>query len=68
VAIIRPIISYLLIYVLFTHKGADGIVASGLGVYGAWVALACDQILRTALVFARYQSGKWKTIKLKTEK
>ena len=38
-----------------------------LGLYGAWIALAADQILRTALVFARYQSGKWKTIKLKTE-
>ncbi|MBE5893117.1 MAG: MATE family efflux transporter [Lachnospiraceae bacterium] len=41
--------------------------ATSLGLYGAWIALACDQMLRTALVFGRYKSGKWKTIKLKTE-
>lgn len=44
------------------------LVGAGLGLYGAWFALGADQILRTALVFARYKSGKWKTIKLKTEK
>lgn len=43
------------------------LVNAGFGLYGAWAALAADQILRTALVFARYESGKWKTIKLKTE-
>jgi Na+-driven multidrug efflux pump len=42
--------------------------ATRLGLYGAWIALACDQMLRTVLVFGRYKSGKWKTIKLKTEK
>lgn len=44
------------------------LVKAGFGLYGAWAALAADQMLRTALVFARYKSGKWKTIKLKTEK
>lgn len=44
------------------------LVNAGFGLYGAWFALAADQMLRTALVFARYKSGKWKTIKLKTEK
>lgn len=42
-------------------------IRMGLGLYGAWFALAADQLLRSALVLARYQSGKWKTIKLKNE-
>jgi len=33
-----------------------------MGLLGAWIAMVCDQIVRTMLVFARYQSGKWKTI------
>ncbi len=53
VLLVRPTIALLLIN--FT----------GLGLYGAWVALACDQLLRSALVLLRYQSGKWKTIKIK---
>lgn len=55
VLLVRPITAMLL-------------VRAGFGLYGAWFALAADQMLRTALVFARYKSGKWKTIKLKTEK
>lgn len=55
VLLIRPITAMIL-------------VGAGFGLYGAWFALAADQMLRTALVFARYKSGKWKTIKLKTEK
>lgn len=42
-------------------------VSLGFGLYGAWIAMACDQILRSALVLARYQSGKWKILKLKSE-
>lgn len=52
VLIIRPLISYLL-------------VSTDLKLYGAWIALAADQILRSGLVLWRYNSGKWKTIKLK---
>ncbi len=54
VLLVRPIVAILL-------------VKLGLGLYGAWVAMACDQILRTGLVLGRYQSGKWKLIKLKNE-
>ena len=35
------------------------------GLYGAWIALVADQLLRTLLVRMRYNSGKWKTIKVK---
>lgn len=30
------------------------------GLYGAWVAMIADQLLRTAFVFGRFNSGKWK--------
>ena len=54
VLIVRPVVAILL-------------VKAGLDLYGAWIALACDQLLRSALVFHRYNSGKWKLIKLKNE-
>ena len=54
VLIVRPVVALIL-------------VNAGLDLYGAWIALACDQLLRTALVFLRYKSGKWKLIKLKNE-
>lgn len=54
------------ITVLLVRPGvAILLVNCGLGLYGAWLALACDQILRSALVLNRYNSGKWKLIKLK---
>lgn len=30
------------------------------GLYGAWVAMVLDQLLRTTFVFGRFNSGKWK--------
>lgn len=52
VLLIRPIVAITLVYF-------------GFGLYGAWAAMALDQIIRSGLVLFRYQSGKWKTIKLK---
>ena len=52
--IIRPVLALLLVYL-------------GLGIYGAWIAIAADQLTRTALVFARYRQGKWMQIRLKSE-
>ena len=43
------------------------VYATGLGIYGAWIAVAADQLTRTILVFARYKQGKWKQIRLKSE-
>ncbi len=54
VLLIRPIVAICL-------------VSTSLGLYGAWIAMATDQIVRSALVLWRYNSGKWKTIKLKSE-
>jgi len=39
----------------------------GFGLYGAWMAFAADQLLRSALVLRRYYSGKWKLIKVGKE-
>lgn len=46
---------------------AIALVAAGLELYGAWTAMATDQIIRSALVLWRYNSGKWKMIRLKSE-
>ena len=54
VLLIRPISAIILVH-------------TGLGLYGAWIALALDQLVRSVLVLIRYQSGHWKLIKLKTE-
>ncbi len=54
ILLIRPLGAILFIYL-------------GLGLYGAWLALACDQMLRSGLIIYRYNSGKWKLIKLKNE-
>ncbi|HZJ82212.1 MAG TPA: MATE family efflux transporter [Clostridia bacterium] len=36
----------------------------GWGLMGAWIALAADQVIRSFLVLMRYNSGKWKSIKV----
>ncbi|MBQ7867807.1 MAG: MATE family efflux transporter [Clostridia bacterium] len=30
------------------------------GLFGAWVGIVCDQLLRSLLITRRYRSGKWK--------
>lgn len=34
------------------------------GLWGAWIALVADQLLRSFLVLLRYNSGKWKQIRI----
>ncbi|HHW49772.1 MAG TPA: MATE family efflux transporter [Clostridiaceae bacterium] len=54
--IFRVIIAY-----IFVHIFKWGLI-------GAWVALLLDQYTRSAIVYLRYRSGKWKNIKVrKTE-
>ena len=47
VAIIRPIITYVLCITL------------GLGLYGAWISLCFDQSLRLVCAYMRFISGSW---------
>jgi len=51
VLLVRPGIALLMINVFDT------------GLYGAWIAMAGDQLLRSALVFFRYNQGNWKKIR-----
>lgn len=53
VMILRPTLA--LLFINYFHWGLDG----------AWIALVADQLLRSALVWLRYNSGKWKTIRVK---
>ena len=55
VLLVRPGVALLLINVF------------DMGLIGAWIAMACDQILRTTLVFFRYRSGKWKLMSRKLD-
>lgn len=55
VLLVRPLSAILLINVF--HWGLEG----------AWVAMVLDQVLRSILVLLRYQGGKWKSIRLKSE-
>ena len=49
VLLIRPGLALLLVKVF------------DLGLYGAWIALVCDQAVRSLLILIRFNSGKWKT-------
>jgi putative MATE family efflux protein len=51
---------------LFRPAMAILLVKIGWGLYGAWIALALDQLLRSFLVWLRYQSGKWKLLRIVT--
>lgn len=52
VALIRPLISWVLCYPV------------GMGLIGAWIGLAFDQFLRLVLNLIRFGQGKWARIKL----
>ncbi|MSA71974.1 MATE family efflux transporter [Holdemania massiliensis] len=53
--IVRPLLAILTVYELKW------------GLYGAWIALVADQLLRTLLIWLRYRSGKWQLMKLRGE-
>ncbi len=49
---VRVVIGYLLTTVL------------GMGLLGAWTAIAIDQCVRSAVIYGRFRSGKWKKVKV----
>lgn len=62
VTIIRPLVSYLFIYVFFSHVDDANNVIQGLGIYGAWIAQLIDQIMRMTCNILRFKSRKWTKI------
>ena len=49
---------------IFRPFAAIILVHMGYGLYGAWIALACDQMIRSALMLARYRGEKWKSFEI----
>ncbi len=43
-------------------------VVLGMGLYGLWIALAADEVVRGVLMICRWKSGKWKQINLIKER
>lgn len=37
---------------------------SGWGIAGAWIATACDQLMRSIVIQLRYKSGRWKRVRM----
>lgn len=62
----RAIAMIMLVTVLLVRPGLAMFAVHVLewGLVGAWIALVADQLLRSLLVLLRFNSGKWKTIKV----
>ena len=58
------VISFITILLVRPGLAIIAINFLGWGLAGAWIALAADQLLRSLLVFIRFYSGKWKSIKV----
>lgn len=58
------IITFITILILRPGLAIIAINFLDLGLIGAWLALGIDQLIRSVLIVMRYQSGKWKGIKI----
>ena len=58
------IISFITILIIRPVLAAYTIHILGWGLDGAWLALLADQAIRSLLVLFRFNSGKWKSIKV----
>ena len=58
------IIMFLTVLLIRPGAAIFAINVLGLGLEGAWLALIADQLVRSLLVLLRFNSGKWKSIKV----
>lgn len=58
------IVTFITILLIRPGLASFGIRVLGWGLMGAWLAYAADQLVRTLLIFMRFNSGKWKEIKV----
>jgi Na+-driven multidrug efflux pump len=60
----RSIAAIIFVTVLLVRPGIAGITVNAFqwGLWGAWIALLLDQMLRSIFVLLLYNSGKWKTV------
>jgi putative MATE family efflux protein len=60
----RSIAVITFVTVLLIRPGIAGLTVKVFhwGLWGAWIALLLDQVLRSLFVLLRYNSGKWKTV------
>lgn len=64
VTLIRPIMAYILIYIVFYHVDVSNNMVRGLGVYGAWISQFIDQVIRMCANLFRFSSRKWTKFKV----
>lgn len=62
---VTAMITFLTVLLIRTSVAIVLINVVGIGLSGAWIAVAVDQLLRSALVFARYRTGRWMYKRLK---
>lgn len=64
---VTAMITFLTVLLVRTSVAIVLINVVGIGLSGAWIAVAADQLLRSTLVFLRYRGGKWMYMRLKPE-
>lgn len=58
------VITFVTVLLIRPSLAVLNIQVFGWGLMGAWYALVTDQIVRSALVLLRYNSGKWKSVRV----
>jgi len=58
------IIMFITVVIIRTIMGYIFVNLLQMGLFGAWIAISADQIMRAVLIWARYNQGKWKKIRL----